>query len=361
MRLPFSILLVTAAASQLGATDCGQITRDQGFDLWCGEVLCTWKLERGEIKKVGTWNEHDSGVEMIGDDVAFSQLTPVTSGDTTCIRFELVANVDENAEVRLNVDVYGDGSVELSERLPTARWKPLSFKIPIRAPYQGVRFELTKRGSGKAVLAQLQAETATGECEGFTVISPGPAPAGGACNENGQCASGMCRMINDPSAWFGIAQVCVDCDPGLGAAACTSGDVCGFGAAHSRVLNVPARCVPAASKDLGEQCRTGGECSTGVCNSFVCSTCDGTHPCSGETCGAAYEKGPFVCNPNGHARASGEPCATDADCAGSRCSGPAHKQCADGRACSTPEQCPVDDGLAPGECLEPGIEGGRCE
>jgi len=70
MRFPLSLLLLAAATSQLGATDCGQITRDQGFDLWCGDVLCTWKLERGEIKKVGTWNAKDSGVEMIGPDGA---------------------------------------------------------------------------------------------------------------------------------------------------------------------------------------------------------------------------------------------------------------------------------------------------
>jgi len=360
MRLSLSIVIAVAAASQLGATDCGQITRDQGFDLWCGDVLCTWKLERGDIKRVGTWNEHDSGVEMVGDDVAIEQLTPVTSGDTTCIRFELIANVEEAAEVRLNADVFGDGSVEFSERLPTAHWKPLSFLIPIRAPYQGVRFELTKRGSGKAVVAQLQAETATGECDGFTVVEPDPAPAGGACSANEQCASGMCRYVADPGSLFGIAQSCVDCDPGLGASACSGGEVCGMGVPLSRVLDVPARCVAAASKVLGEQCRTGTECATGVCNSFVCSTCDQTHPCGNAACASAYVNGPYICNPGGGQQGGTEPCVTDSDCLSNDCRGAVHQQCRDGRECSTPEQCPVEDGLAPGACERTGIEGGRC-
>ncbi len=360
MRVPLFILLV-AAASQVGATDCGQITRDQGFDLWCGEVLCTWKLERGEIKRVGTWNEHDSGVEMIGPDVAFEQLTPVTSSDTTCIRFELVSNVEENAEVRLNVDVFGDGSVELSERLPTSHWKPQSFLIPIRAPYEGVRFELTKQGPGKAVLAQLQAETATGECEGLTVIEPAPAANGAACTTNAQCASNLCRAVPDPEGWFGIGQRCAGCDPSSGATACGVGEVCGFGVPLSRVLHLPVTCVPAANRVLGEQCLTGAQCGTGVCNSYVCSTCDSSHPCAGESCGEAYVNGPHVCGANGHLRGSGQACATHADCVSGRCNGAVHAQCVTGRECSTPEQCPVDEGLAPGACDPVGIEGGRCE
>ena len=43
-----SLLFIVLAASQMGATDCGQVLRDPGFDLWCGEDLCAWKLERPE-------------------------------------------------------------------------------------------------------------------------------------------------------------------------------------------------------------------------------------------------------------------------------------------------------------------------
>jgi hypothetical protein len=362
MRLPLSLIVIVAAASQVGATDCGQITRDQGFDLWCGEELCTWKLERGKLMRVGTWNDKDPGVELVGDDVAIAQLTPVTSSDTTCIRFELVADVSEDAEVRLNADVFGDGSVEFSERLPTSHWKPLSFLIPVRAPYDGVRFELTKRGKGKAVVAQLQAETAgAAECDGFTEVVPEPAPAGARCAMDDQCESGMCRYVA-VSGGFGLAQLCVDCDTLLGTAeACPQGQVCGVDDALSRVLLPAPRCTAKASKLVGDDCRIDGECASGICNSFVCSTCDTGAPCLTEACAEAYANGPYVCGAGQHARTTGQVCATDGDCASARCIGDARKQCVDGRACTTPEQCPDDDGLAPGDCTEVGVEGGRCQ
>jgi len=363
MRVPLSIVLVVAAASQVGATDCGQITRDQGFDLWCGDTLCSWKLERGMIKKVGTWTEEDSGVAMIGDDVAFSQLTPVNSSDASCIRFELISNIDESAEVRLNVDVFGDGTIDYSERVTSSKWKPSSFVIPIKGAYNGVRFEMTKRGNGRAVVAQLQAETANdGSCSGLTPIVPTPAPNGAACDASNRCASGMCRVVSDPGSVLGAVRACVGCDPALGASACGTGETCGFGTPETSALHVPVVCVPAASRVLGEQCRTNAECTTGICNTFVCSTCNGDVVCAGgQQCNEAYVHGPSVCDPNGHSRAANEPCATDADCVSGQCNGPDRKQCGDGRACSTPAQCPVEDELAPGECLVTGIQGGRCQ
>ncbi|HSN28200.1 MAG TPA: hypothetical protein VLT45_18065, partial [Kofleriaceae bacterium] len=105
MRAP-TLFIAALAVSQMGNTDCGQALRDSGFDLWCGDQLCAWKLERGNIKRIPTWNEGDSGVELDGTDVAIEQLSPVDSGDGTCIEFTMVANVDKNADVELDVDVY---------------------------------------------------------------------------------------------------------------------------------------------------------------------------------------------------------------------------------------------------------------
>src|ERR1700689_2726105 len=140
MRAIPSIIIVAAAATQLGSTDCGQVIRDSGFDLWCGDALCAWTTERGAILKVPTWNEGDPGVQFVGDDGAIEQLTPVDSSDGTCIEFDLIANIDDNAEVDLNIDVNGDGTVEQSERLPTSNWASLTYKIALRAPFAGVRF-----------------------------------------------------------------------------------------------------------------------------------------------------------------------------------------------------------------------------
>ena len=49
-----NLLFLAVVASQMGATKCGQVLRDPGFDLWCGDELCAWKLERGEVKRVAT-------------------------------------------------------------------------------------------------------------------------------------------------------------------------------------------------------------------------------------------------------------------------------------------------------------------
>src|ERR1700760_1428987 len=103
MRIP-TLFIAVLAASQMGNTDCGQAIRDSGFDLWCGDSLCAWKVERGSVERVATWNQGDSGVGLVGSDVAIEQLTPVTSGDGTCIEVTMVANVDRSTDVELNID-----------------------------------------------------------------------------------------------------------------------------------------------------------------------------------------------------------------------------------------------------------------
>src|SRR5262245_53080945 len=112
-----SAIVVAAALSQLGSTDCGgDAIRDSGFDLWCGESLCAWKVERGGIQRVATWHEGDAGVELLGGDTAIEQLSPFNYQNGTCLQFSLIANVEPNAEVYLNVDVQGDGTNEMAER-----------------------------------------------------------------------------------------------------------------------------------------------------------------------------------------------------------------------------------------------------
>lgn len=192
-RIPIATLVFTAAAfSQLGATDCGEILEDPGFDLWCGDRLCYWQLERGEIAQVATWIEGDDGVELVGSDVAISQMTPLTSWDTDCVRFEMLANVEETAEVTLEADVYGDGTIDWSGRIPTSSWDKVSLRVGIRGDYQGVRFRLTKVGSGQAVLAQIAAETAE-DCPSY--IDPVSAPAAPALSP-GPCT--LCAVSGGP-------------------------------------------------------------------------------------------------------------------------------------------------------------------
>ncbi len=67
MRKLTNILFLAVLATQLGNTNCGQALRDPGYDLWCGDDLCAWKVERGEIKRVATWHEGDAGVPGFRD------------------------------------------------------------------------------------------------------------------------------------------------------------------------------------------------------------------------------------------------------------------------------------------------------
>ena len=153
------LLVIAAAALQCGATNCGEIIRDPGFDLWCGEQLCSWKIARGTVDQVPTWHEGDDGADLLGGDTAIYQLTPVTSSDGSCIEFALVADVDPGVDVRFQVDLFGDGTIEMEEPIPSAKWEPLTYRFHIDGRYQGITFWIVKASEGHAVVAQLQAHT----------------------------------------------------------------------------------------------------------------------------------------------------------------------------------------------------------
>ena len=369
-----SALLVALAASQLGATDCGQITSDPGFDLWCGESLCAWTLERGAVQRVATWNEGDPGVELVGPDSAIQQLTPVTSFDGTCIEFDLIADVDASSQVYLNVDVDDDGVLEQMEQIPTSNWKPLSYAILVQAPYSGIRFELAKRGTGHAVLAQIRAHLADDNlCLGLAPLVTGPQVDGEPCNTGADCASSLCTtspfVVPFTPGFFGGPGICESCD---GDASCGSGEVCGATAGASPVRAVPTACVAKGSAPLAAQCVSGPECASGICAAGFCSTCDsGSAGCAnGEVCHRAWELGgigygPTECDPGAGERAPGEACITDADCRSATCTGVPRGACTDGRECASDADCPfgTDDvtALHHGDCATVGVQGGTCQ
>ena len=355
-----SISLVVLAATQLGATDCGEVLTDPGFDLWCGDQLCSWKVVRGDAKRVDTWHDGDSGVELLGLDAAIAQLSPVTSGDGSCIQFDFVANVSVDANATLGIDIYGDGKLEEELPIPTSNWKPLTYKLRIGKPFTGIRFELAKRGPGTAVFANIGAHIAGG-CDGRPEIPPGPAPLGAACTNDATCESGMCRLVDDPDAIFGPTLHCTACDD----TSCPAGELCGVAEPISPVLLVPMRCEPAASSELGDLCASDAECATGFCTEGACSTCDpATASCTnGEGCRITWAYGPYVCAPGLARRTSGEACATDSDCASGICNGDLRNACVtDGRPCGNDMNCPVyEDSLAAGECRTVGVTGGTCQ
>lgn len=352
-----TIVLVAAAASQLGASEggCGEpIIEDEGFDMWCGETLCAWKLvtPAGSIQKAPTWHDGDAGVAFVGSEATIEQLSSFRSSFESCLVFEMVANVPTNAEMFLEIDLHIDGITETSAQIPTSNWKPVSLTFKVSRSFNGIRFRLTKRGEGTAVIAQVHAETDPNACHGFTAIDLAGVPTGYRCEDDEDCASGLCRT--PVRRGDSLAKMCVDCDPDV---PCPAGQVCGLGPAASPVLALPQMCVPAGRDVLGDTCIADEECMTGLCGStFVCSTCDVDHPCvEGSGCGTAYTAGPLVCS-NGP---SGAPCAQHENCESLRCEGQWYSQCPDARPCETDEQCPFIDGEHL-KCSVVGITGGTC-
>jgi hypothetical protein len=373
MRIRFPFVIAALAGSQLGATDCGNVIKDPGFDLWCDGQLCSWTVERGSVAQVPTWNAADFGVEFDGSDVAISQISPVASSDGSCIEFDLIADVDDNAEVDLNFDAFADGTIDFSQRIPTSNWAPLSFLVSVGGEWSGMRFEIAKHGNGHAVVAQVAAKIADpGACDGFTGFTAGPAPLGASCSPAEQCGSGeMCEQSPELAIIYG--NVCMGCVVGSDAS-CGSGDVCGLGDPISPVLDVPVECVPASARPLGAPCIGDGECETGICTDDACSTCHDDLDCgSDQHCGPGWfgatglEESPYVCAPGEAMAASGAPCAGSGDCRTGVCVPTATAmECSDGRLCKTNADCPFDGGdgdtvFDNGPCTAVGILGGTCQ
>jgi len=354
-RPALSLLAVALGATQIGATDCGEVIRDRGFELWCGEQLCDWETERGQAVRVPTWHKGDDGVELVGDDVAIAQMTPVDSNDGDCIRFEFVADVDESATVELEIDVWGDGAAIERRPVPTSHWAKTSFLLRIESPYRGILFRVTKRGAGRAVLANIGAHM-DDACAGAALPSK-PSPDGGACSEDGDCASGRCV----PGFFTGT---CGTCDA---TRACDGGGVCGVEVPITPVLTPYLGCGDGGRHALGELCAFDDECATGLCREGYCAACADAAACGGATCAARElpgvgRLGPLQCPL--HTGTAGTACLADADCASGRCNGDqALRQCKDdGRRCGEDDDCYVrSSATAAVSCVTVGIAGGTCQ
>jgi hypothetical protein len=234
--------------------------------------------------------------------------------------------------------------------------------LPISGVYRGVRFEITKHGTGAAVLAQLGAKIVdAANCAAFVPLVPAPAPLGASCATNAGCASGICT--------FG--GLCAGCTE----TSCGAGESCGVGAQTSPIRELPQQCVATGTIELGDRCSHDAECASGICvlpgdgTYGSCSTCrpNGSECGAGQTCGPGWADAnelvlhaPDVCAPGGHVLPAGAGCATDDDCASSACLGTARKQCADGRECATAADCPFAN-LQNGPCTPVGVQGGSCQ
>ncbi len=351
MQLIQRIAFATFAFMTLSAEECGKnhFISDSGFDLWCGDSLCNWEVESGSVVPVGSWHKGDLAMEMLGNDVRISQLS--TRGSTSCLRFEVLADIDDDARVTLSMDFYDDGVIDYEQELGHVRWESLVHLVATPATWTGVRFALHKEGPGRVRLAQIEA-TADTSCidKPIELIDK---PLGAFCVNAAECASGSCAPtpVVVPAWLNNVCSGCAvdqDCEPGF---------VCGASSGVPAFLLPPRACLPEASRANGTLCVNDSECSSGVCCYGRCSEC-----CSAEDCPRQE-----ICEVAGSAslcsgNESGAACFSDADCDSQRCKGGAAvRACeADGRDCRENTDCPADSGNTP-LCVTIGSASAHCQ
>jgi len=153
MNRAILMLLVMVHLSSMAAACETDLIDDPGFQLWCGERLCAWELEEGEIRKVSTWHEHDYGVELVGSPVLLSQ---GSQGSASCVRIEVTSKIESGAMATVEVDADGDGDVDWIVPVVgsdgfVSRAQELALDVSIDSV-----FYLRKSGQGEAVVARLR-------------------------------------------------------------------------------------------------------------------------------------------------------------------------------------------------------------
>jgi hypothetical protein len=296
--------LVIGALVSSGAllAGCDDLINDATFKAWCGDKLCNWTLESGSVRKAPTWHPNDYGVELVDTPTAISQSTDQSA---QCITFTTVADIDPSAQVYIGLDFNRDGTIDYETAIAATGFHEAKTQVTPPAFYDGVRFVITKKGTGHAVLAEIRAKS-DGTCGGAPLVLHDQA-LGTPCASGDACRSHVC-----------CAAICAEC--------CTGG-------------------APAAEV----ACPNGEACSTRVEHSLRGGG-DGLLPAM-----------PMQCNPAGHDRPSGTECVADDDCASGACDG----ERVDGftvdgglAACTPPINPGQPDGGS--DCIVSLVHGGRC-
>ena len=153
------VLVLTAAvisSTVFPGWSCGTpVLQNPSFDLWCGNKLCAWTVDQGQIRRVPTWHPSDFGVELVGDPVVISQSSAVTPDSVYCFHVEF--QVDKDPGVKLSLQLYAnDVGLPASEKsMQSQNWVPNSFDIEAYASNQTLRFAVRKAGAGRAVIATI--------------------------------------------------------------------------------------------------------------------------------------------------------------------------------------------------------------
>ena len=362
-RITMTILLLVSL-STLGGWECGEpLTDDSGFDLWCGDALCAWKVDSGAIKRVPTWHRSDYGAELVGDPVVLSQVSKATSKDVNCFQFDLITDQDDKVDITIEMDFLADGTIEYSHPVASDDWVPARYRITPPTWFDKVRFIIRKQGPGRAVLTQIKVSKGA-DCTDKP-IDLKDRPNGVKCSAAADCKSGFCAPVQQWRSDIGDAMVSV-CSACRGGTDCTSQDICGV---ETDANYLYLGCGAPKRRPFAHRCLADAECSTGYCCQGICSQCCAGKGCSANTTcqlldynslGEDYSAQilPWQCSPLQGQGSAGEVCLSDKDCASGKCAGTGQlKQCfLDGRQCKADTDCPLWNA-----CFPMGIAGGLCQ
>ncbi len=353
-----------------GSSSVPPLLEDPSFDLWCGDELCSWEVEQGNISQVPTWHSGDHGVGLHSDPTILSQHSPGSDEDTDCILFTLMVDSDPGVTVQLELDFQDDGLTEYAHPIPSTDWETFSYYIRPPSWFDHLRFRIRKTGTGNATVAQIAADRADGDLCGSQTPTPyRDLPLANRCEADSECSTGICKgyQVLSSDAWLQghVRATCGECNVG----GCGEEQVCGLSFTAD---NQPhSACVEPASKSMGEACTNPGECGTGVCCEGRCSECcqTGNNACDDDaTCAPAHGNNsaptwmmPYMCDGGDRDRGNGEACIRDADCSSRTCGGQGEIKLCDpsGQPCETSADCPAYDG-EPATCRTVGPRDGAC-
>lgn len=250
-------LAVFALAGVAALVACNSDLVDDGkFRSWCGDFLCAWTVDEGTIARVDLPAPHDVGVELGPSPTTLSQRTNVAN--IACLSFRTIADIGPDADVSLGVDFNGDGSIEFEQPLQVTDFQESRILVSAPPTYSGIRMAISKRGTGRAVLAEFHAE-ASNDCTAPGVLLRNQA-LGVRCSTPDECRSGVC--CNSVCAECCNTNGCGDAGGCISVATATNGP--GFG-------SYPIfQCSPQQrNRRAGLECVSGDDCVSGACDGTV--------------------------------------------------------------------------------------------
>ncbi|HEY6881441.1 MAG TPA: hypothetical protein VI299_25625 [Polyangiales bacterium] len=265
------------------------------IDSTCAEVLCGWEVKAGEVTPSGSWHEHQRAVQLNGTPALISKRLDYVP-NVQCFSMGVLADVDADAQLVLQLDFNDDGSIDTSTMVPAVQWRHLDLGLRTPPEFRAVRLNLLKQGPGRVRIVELVLRANLAACSD---VSPTTLADGSLCSTDLTCASRRCVL--------GHCARCPEGGCGEGEP-CVSSDECKDGACAAGVCRGCAkqgRCAP------GEGCSINGQCASGSCifgeqpsltkypgADGVCGDCDDDRDCGGGFCVL------------GHCSA----CRTDGDC-----------------------------------------------